>query len=418
MRSRYLVCLGGLCLFTAASFCISGCGGSIGSSGGTSAPQTPEYLYASGSYDMQVFKIDLNSGHLTPIQTVSTSGQTSISPTSFSQSVASTPANFLYFAGLVGVDAYTIGSDGRLTLLNGSPFLWPSQYPGWHPTVSAIAISPNNKNLYGAPAGYGTSVLGFQIDSATGALTAMPSEFDIGDGLTAVPLDAVIDPSGKSMYVIDPYAVMTMTASYAGIAELSIDPSSGNLTPLSNSPALLPYNSDPHSIVIDPTGKFVYVSSDQGDGVFGLIRNPVTGELTQMSGSPFNIDVGIAGDGVPMDIHPSGKFLYTSNYDGSFGGYSIDPVSGNLSPIAGSPFPTQGPIGGCFIISLPCGVQSLLLIDPSGKFAYSDQQTDQSGQPSIAIYSVNETTGALSRAGGSPEVTSEQLFGLNAVQNQ
>lgn len=303
---------------------------------------------------MQVFKIDLNSGHLTPFQTVSTSGQVSLTPSSLSPSVATTSSNFLYFAGLDGVDAYTIGSDGGLTLMNGSPFLWPSQYPGWHPAVSAIAISPNNKNLYGVPLpGYGYAVLGFQIDSATGALTAMPSQFNIGDGSAPGPYDAVIDPSGKSMYVTDQYAVMTMTASYAGIAELSIDPSSGNLTPLSNSPALLPDNSQPWPIVIDPTGKFVYVSSAEGDGIFGLIRDPATGELTQMSGSPFNIGAGSGGDGLTMDIHPSGKFLYTSNYDGSFGGYAIDPVSGNLSPIAGSPFPTQGPIGGCLFSNVP-----------------------------------------------------------------
>jgi len=66
----------------------------------------------------------------------------------------------------------------------------------------------------------------------------------------------------------------------------------------------------------------------------------------------------------------------------------------------------------------PCGVQSQLLIDPSGEYAYSDNKSGSSGQTSIAIYNVNQTTGALSKAGGSPEATSEQLSGLNAIQTQ
>ena len=417
MRLSSLSSLGILSFLSVLLLSMSGCGGSL-SQGGNSTPQATEYFYASGPSDIQVFKIDLASGHLDSVQTVSTRGQFSFFPSSPARSVATSPAKFLYHPGLDGVDAYTIGSDGSLTLINGSPFLWPSQYPGWHPSVSTMAISPNDKTLYGVPdPGYGDAILGFQIDSATGALTAMPSGFSIGDGPTSAPYKEVIDPSGKFMYVTDWYANAMTYPTPAGIAELSIDPSSGNLTPLSNSPALLPYNSDPWPIVMDPTGKFVYVSSAEGDGVFGFIRDSTTGELTEMSGSPFNISVGTAGDGLPMVIHPSGKFLYTSNYDGSFGGYMIDPVSGNLSPITGSPFPTQGPIGGCLFVG-PCGVQSQLLIDPSWKYAYSDQRTNQTGQPSIAIYNVNQTTGALSRAGGSPEATSEQLSGLNAIQTQ
>jgi len=40
-----------------------------------------------------------------------------------------------------------------------------------------------------------------------------------------------------------------------------------------------------------------------------------------------------------MVVHPSGKFAYMANQlDNSVSGYTIDPATGALSAIAGSPF--------------------------------------------------------------------------------
>jgi 6-phosphogluconolactonase len=87
--------------------------------------------------------------------------------------------------------------------------------------------------------------------------------------------------------------------------------------------------------------QFVYVAN-VGDSISAYNLNPKTGVLTALSGSPF-------ATGAPpffLALHPSNRFLYATNRSGTntVSGYSID-CDGYLSPVSGSPFPTgQGPI--------------------------------------------------------------------------
>jgi YVTN family beta-propeller protein len=71
--------------------------------------------------------------------------------------------------------------------------------------------------------------------------------------------------------------------------------------------------------------------------VSGYTINPATGALTAIVGSPF-----AAGDSPYfVAVDSSGKFAYVANTDGSnVSGYTINPVTGALTAIAGSPFLT------------------------------------------------------------------------------
>jgi hypothetical protein len=40
-------------------------------------------------------------------------------------------------------------------------------------------------------------------------------------------------------------------------------------------------------VAVDPTGKFVYLASEYSNDVSGYTINPTTGALTAISGSPF-----------------------------------------------------------------------------------------------------------------------------------
>jgi 6-phosphogluconolactonase (cycloisomerase 2 family) len=107
---------------------------------------------------------------------------------------------------------------------------------------------------------------------------------------------------------------------------------------------------------MDPTGKFLYIATSAGASAFTL--NPASGVLSSVAGSPFS-DGSILRESA---IDPSGKFLYaisnnpTSN---TISVFTINSPSGALTPVAGSPF--QVAING-FAYSVA--------VHPSGKFLY------------------------------------------------
>ena len=90
-----------------------------------------------------------------------------------------------------------------------------------------------------------------------------------------------------------------------------------------------------------------------GNNVSGYKINPSTGALTPIAGSPF------AAGKVPISVavHPSGRFVYVGNAgSANVSGYTSSPITGKLTPIAGSPFVGVEP--------------DKVAVDPSGKFVY------------------------------------------------
>jgi 6-phosphogluconolactonase (cycloisomerase 2 family) len=163
-----------------------------------------------------------------------------------------------------------------------------------------------------------------------------------------------------------------------------INPATGVLTAIASSP--FPAGVEPISMAVDPSGRFAYVVNTAFPGsVSGYTIDPVTGALAAIAGSPFGAGVFFNS----VAVHPSGKFLYVSDAGGNFGGdistYTIDPVTGALSEIAGSPFHAgDGAIS--------------ITVDPSGKFAY----VANPGFDSVEGYTIDPTTGALTAIPGVP----------------
>jgi 6-phosphogluconolactonase (cycloisomerase 2 family) len=86
-------------------------------------------------------------------------------------------------------------------------------------------------------------------------------------------------------------------------------------------------------------------------------------------------------------VDPSGKFLYVanfgvSNFTSTVSAYTIDPMTGFLTAISGSPF--------------TAGVNPIAVaVDPSGRFAY----LANNGGGNVAAYSINASSGALTQIG-------------------
>lgn len=366
-----------------ATFAISGCGSGPGtivgsnippSSGGNPGSQsdscggpppaiptvTSEDYYIGAQPWIFTYQIDASTGNGKFIQGLEVGGRPSI--------IAITnPAKYLYDWDDYGqtLNGYSVGPNGALSPLKGSPFF--TYTPVFTSTqsflgVTDIKLTPDGTVLYVVLNGH---IIGFQVDQSTGQLTQLPIN------VSGNAIYMVIDPSGSFAYTaFDTNPVNGLSfADPAGIAAYSIDPATKNLTPLANSPFMLPSNAGTvQSPIMDPGGNFLYVVLSLPNELYtsqvaGFARDRATGNLAPINGSPFTGLGSIA-------MHPSGKFLFAENSGGSVGAYCIHSSTGALSLFATTPASTG------------CGVG---LIDPTGNWDVA-----QGG-----VCQINQTTGVI-----------------------
>jgi DNA-binding beta-propeller fold protein YncE len=142
----------------------------------------------------------------------------------------------------------------------------------------------------------------------------------------------------------------------------------------------------------DPAGKFLLVTGTNVPGVVGgvevLAFDSSTGRLGLAPGAPFPFQVGVDPAGVIVDA--SGKFVYVPNTaDATISAFTLDNTSGMLTPVAGSPFPS----GGVGSINGPLGIAT----DNSGHLVYVCNASND-----ISVFSINSGSGALTLVSGSP----------------
>lgn len=177
----------------------------------------------------------------------------------------------------------------------------------------------------------------------------------------------VVDPAGRYVYVPNSHDNT--------VSMFTIDLQSGLLRPMS--PATVATGVNPQYIAVDPKGRFVYTANTEDNTVsmftlggagFLVPTNPASVHAGKLQG--------LGPGGVTVD--PTGRFVYTSNYDGTLSMFSIDQASGVLSPIGpghtsnyGFPFP--------------------MAIDPSGHYGYvPDEDLDR-----VYIFAIDQTSGLL-----------------------
>lgn len=163
---------------------------------------------------------------------------------------------YLYVATSDGPPAhvfqYTIGSDGTLT-----PMATPSLALAGA-TPRGIAISPGGQWLYVANFNNGASTGGSVNQFAIGADGALTPMSPASLGVAGAPFSIVIDPTGSYVYATD----RTNSAVYQ--FKVGAD---GSLAPMT--PAAVTGGSlmTPQGIVVDPTGRFVFVANAGSDTI-------------------------------------------------------------------------------------------------------------------------------------------------------
>jgi 6-phosphogluconolactonase (cycloisomerase 2 family) len=226
-----------------------------------------------------------------------------------------------FLFALDGLDAllevYAIdAAHGRLSILGGGPF--PTELD---PT--SLVVDRSGAIVIVASAASRTLSL-YTFDDATGEVT-------LRSGIATIrpPGELALHPALDVLYVVSP--------SGDEITSYDVDVVGSRLTERTSYPT----GSRPSAIAIEPSGKFAYISNSGSNDV-SILRMRCASVNT--CGEP-EVAAAIAAGMQPADIvvDPTGRFVYTANSGSDdISGYQIDPASGMLTPIPGSPFAAGG----------------------------------------------------------------------------
>ncbi len=224
--------------------------------------------------------------------------------------IVMTAAVLVSLAGCSGGSGNS-GNSGSIGAGNQNPGVG-NQNPGGgtqNPAISSIA--PQNATVGGAGFTLTVNGSGFASTSAiswngvnlatTGSSTQLTAAVPAADlaavglaqitvvnpasnGGTSSPVGFIINGIPGFVYVANRGSVLT-----GSISAFSVDPNTGSLTLVPGSP--FPAGANPTAVTADPTGKFLYEVNDKNgattNDLFAFTINPSTGVLTPVPGSPF-----------------------------------------------------------------------------------------------------------------------------------
>jgi YVTN family beta-propeller protein len=214
--------------------------------------------------------------------------------------------------GSTGVSMYTINSaTGALTSIG-------TIAAGDSP--NSVAVDPSGNFVYVANAsatpGSAGNVSMYTINGTTGALTSIGT-IAAGD----IPNSVAVDPSGSFVYVANANAT---PGSAGNVSMYTINATTGALASIGTIAA----GTNPDSVVVDPSGKFAYVTNVDSNDVSMYTINVTTGALTPIG----TIAAGLSPTSIA--VHPSGKFAYVTNSGSNdVSMYSVDTTTGILTLI-------------------------------------------------------------------------------------
>jgi len=279
------------------------------------------------------------------------------------------------------IDAYVMDT--------GNGTLTPTGKTDAAKMVMPMAVSPNKKILYAVIRSQPMRVLSYAIDPATGKLTQKASA-PLPDSMPYVSTDR----SGRFLF----------TASYGG-DKIAVSPIGENGLVEAEAIQVIPTGRNAHSILPDPSNKFVYAATLGANQVLQFTFDSTTGKLAPNQPAAVSPD---AGHGPRhMIFSPNNKNLYVLNeLSGHVTQYAMDAGKGTLTVVDSiSSVPAeaglawgepQAPVGAAPAAAAPKDDKPKvwaadLQITPNGKFLYSTERTTSK----IALFTVAADTGKL-----------------------
>lgn len=217
--------------------------------------------------------------------------------------------------------------------------------------------------------------------AADGTLAAVPGT---PQPLGTFPRAVVIVPSGPFAYVIGGFP--------DEVVGFAINSADGSLTPLAGSPFAV-NGMGPITATADGLGRFLYIGNNISQDVSAYAIGP-SGELTAVPGGPF--PAGVVGTG-SIASDPLGRFLYvtTGAITAAFSVFRIDPATGALTHVPGSPFPIAPG-------------QNVVTAEPSGRFVHVASDSTNL----VSTYAIDAASGSPSQIPASPVAAGSGPFSI------
>ncbi len=253
-----------------------------------------------------------------------------------------------------------------------------------------MTVTPSNSFLYAMSVGF-NAIVGYRLTGPGLQLQLL----ELGSStpyefMKNTAESIAIHPSGKFLYGIE-------TGVGAGIEEFNINTSTGMLQEIGTHSETS--STDMRFAVFDPAGHFMFVNDLTNARIFVYQVDPSTGALSPIAGSPFT--VASSGQPIQLALDPTASFLYAPLAAGGMAGFAVNPSTGALTNLPGSPFATSNDP------SRPGGTPASIAINPAtdtiyiSNFPYSN----------ITEFAINQSTGVPTMLSGSPVAVPGAQYG-------
>ncbi len=232
-----------------------------------------------------------------------------------------------YAVSDAGISGFAIdAASGALVRIPGSPFATRGS-DGFG--TASIAIDPSNSFAY--VLNYFRNTISAYKIGETGALKAAGSPQDAGQNSN--------NPGSFNSVTIDPKGKFAFVTGSCCVYVYAVNPTTGALTPTAHLSLGEPGVFLLSGFALHPSGNFAYALD--GTRIYAYSIDASTGRLKALDGPEYARSAGSNPHRLMID--PTGAFAYVLNRDpvtgaASMYGYKIDIASGKLTPLARSPF--------------------------------------------------------------------------------
>jgi 6-phosphogluconolactonase len=315
--------------------------------------------------------------------------------------IAAPDGKHLYLVGgsqNAQIEVFGIGTDGKLY---GAQTV---NLTGTYPTGAAMdstgaylyvtytyqtAFGPNN------PGPGGVTVFTLDTNSGDANYGQVTATANVNVGVNPIGV-AVTVPVSSYNNAVFAYVVQAPTSTAGQIVEFTQNTTTGMLTATGNTIAAAV---TPSGIIVEPTGRYLYVSDKTSNQIYGYQLINTAGQLQALPSSPYSTGL----YPVAMTIDPRGKYLYTANYNSNtVSGFTINHADGSLGGIAstGSFTTATGP--------------TCVTVDPSvGIYLYTSNRLDGS----ISGAQLTTEDGSLKAVANTPFSTQSLPSCVTSVAN-